>query len=474
MITRQYIEPEQKALEINLDLTVYGSFAEIGAGQEVARYFFQAGGAAGTIAKTMSAYDKTVSDKIYGAEEKGRYVCENRLYKMLDHEYELMVNRLSDEKPGTRFFAFADTVSALNFHKTNKGEGWMGIRYQLEAQGEANDIVLHVKMRDNDNKLQQQAVGILGVNLIYGSFYYQHDVEKFVESLMDNLEGRVHIDMLRMEGPDFKKVDNRLLALSLVRRGMTDVAMFGPDGKQQHASENFYRKSILVVRGSFHPPTLVNIDMLKTATSQFKAESDVDASKVKVLTEITLDNLRISGEIDEQDFLDRVELLCQLGQSVLVTNCEEHHKLINYLSDYRLQKLGVVVGARQLLDIVGAKYQEHKDGSLLASFGEVFSRDVKMYVYPAIQEGSEDLMTAESLPVPEGVRFLYQHLLNSGQISDLKEFNPKLLHIFSRQVLDLLRADEGNWESMVPEKVAKLIRERCLFGFPFQRMEFEY
>lgn len=471
---RKHLEPEQKALEINLDNSVYGSFAEIGAGQEVARYFFQAGGAAGTIAKTMSAYDKVVSDKIYGPEEKGRYVCESRVYKMLDHEYELMVARLMEERPGTRFFAFADTIAAINYHKTVKGDGWMGIRFQLEPEGEANDIVLHVKMLDNDNKQQQQAIGILGVNLIFACFRYHSDVEVFIQSLMGNLQGRVVIDMLRLEGPDFQRVDNRLVALRLVQFGMTDAAIFGPNGKALHASELLYKKYVMVVRGSWRPPTVVNLDMLATGTKQFKSEPEVDPTRVKVLTEITLDNLRQDGDIDDQDFLDRADMLCHLGQTVLVSNCAEHHKLIAYLSDYRVQKLGILIGVRQLLDVINHKYHENKDGHLLAAFGELFTRNVRLYAYPALSEGSEDLLTADNLPVPEGIRFLFRHLIESGHIVDVLGYRPEILHIYSRYVLERLRADEAGWEDMVPEKVAKLIRKKCLFGFPCQRLEFEY
>ncbi len=174
---RKLLETEQKALEINLDEKVYGSFAEIGAGQEVARHFFQVGAAAGTIAKTISAYDKVMSDKIYGIESTGRYVCESRVYKMLDHEYELMESRLENDRPNSCFFAFADSVAAINYQRTIRGSGWLGIRFQLSPGGVPNDLVIHVKMLDNDNQLQQQAIGILGVNLIYACYRYHTDPE---------------------------------------------------------------------------------------------------------------------------------------------------------------------------------------------------------------------------------------------------------------------------------------------------------
>ncbi len=471
---RQILEPEQKALEINLDNSIYGTFAEIGAGQEVARYFFQVGAAAGTIAKTISAYDKVYSDKIYGVEPSGRYVCESRLYKMLDHEYDLMTGRLQNERPGSNFFVFADTVSAINFTRTIKGDGWLGIRFQLTPDSEPNDLVLHVKMRDRDNRLQQQAIGILGVNLVYACYHYADNLEFMVQSLMDNLYKRVTIDMIRITGPDFKDLDNRWLSLMLVKHGLTDVAMFNADGKNIHASEFLYKKNVLVVRGSFRPVTLVNEDMINSSWEQFKKSGDVDPRRSHLLTEITLDNLRENGELNEKDFLDRATLLNELGQTVVVSNCEDHQKLIRYLADYKVQKLGLVLGVNQMLNIINDKYYENQDGQLLAAVGELFARNVKMYVYPMMQEGSEELMTCQNMPVPDGIKFLFQHLLDSKQIEDIEGFNAENLYIFSKRVLKMLQDDQDGWEELVPEKVAKLIKEECLFGFPYERMEFAY
>ncbi len=471
---RPLLETEQKALEINLDESIYGTFSEIGAGQEVARHFFQVGAAAGTIAKTMSAYDKTYSDKIYGPEASGRYVCESRVYKMLDHEYELMVQRLQNERPGTNFFVFADTVAAVNYQRTIRGNGWLGLRFQLHPEGEPNDLVLHVRMLDNDNQLQQQAIGILGVNLIYACYRYYEDPEVMVQSLMDSLRGRVKIDMISLTGPDFEHVDNRLLSLMLVKHGLTDVAIFGPDGRNVHASEFLYKKHVMVVRGSFRPPTLVNLDMIKTAFQQFRNEPEVDPARSFLLTEITLDNLTAEGELDHKDFLDRAELLNALGQTVMISNCEEHQRLINYLADFKVQQLGLVLGVQILSDILNDKYYQNMDGRLLAAFGELFTRNVKIYVYPALQEGSAELMDAGNMPVPEGVKFLYRHLLDNRQIVPVENFNPDILHIFSKLVLQMLRQGDPGWESMVPPRVAKLIKEQYLFGYPCERMEFEY
>ncbi len=468
-------EPEQKALEINLDDSIYGTFAEIGAGQEVARHFFQAGAAAGTIAKTMSAYDKTFSDDIYGIEPNGRYVCEQRLYKMLDHEYNLLRDRLQNERTNTNFFVFADTVAAINYSRTIRGEGWLGVRFQLSPNAPPNDLVIHVKMLDNDNRLQQQAIGILGVNLIFSIYRYPRNIESLLKSLMDNLHGRVSIDMIRLTGHDFKDLDNRRLSLWLVKYGLTDVAMFGPDKRNLHASELVYKKSVLVVRGSFRPVTLVNDDMIRASWEQFRNEKDVDPKKTVLLTEITLDNLKlVDEEIDEKDFLDRADLLNAVGQTVLITNCEQHQRLVDYFADFKVQKLGLVVGIKILLNTINEKFYANKDASLLSAFGELFTQNVKLYAYPILQEGNNELMTAENLEIPEGVKFLYRHLLETGQIEDIKGFDRKILHIYSAAVLRMIHHNEGDWDKLVPTKVAALIREKFLFGFPAESRIFEY
>jgi len=473
-MARKILETEQKALEINLDDLVYGTFSEIGAGQEVARYFFQVGAAAGTIAKSMSAYDKVYSDKIYGQEPNGRYVCEPRLYRMLNYEYNLMVDRLRLERPNSTFFVFADTVAAINYSRTIQGDGWLGLRFQLHPEAEPNDLVIHVKMQDNNNQLQQQAIGIVGVNMIYACYRYNNDANLLIQSLIDGLKGRVTIDMIRLTGPDFQDVDNRLLTLKLVQFDLTDVSMFDGTGKPVHASEFLYKKNVMIVRGSYRPLTLVNLDMIQRGFEQFRKEADVDASKSIILTEITVNNLSAHGPIDEQDFLDRAELLCELGQTVVISNCDDHFNLINYLNDYKVPKLGIVVGVRQLLDLITEKYYENMDGDLLSYFGKIFKKHVRYYIYPSMQEGSADLMQAHNLPVPEGVRFLYKHLLDNRQVLDVQNFNPEILHIFSQSVHQMITNNEHGWEAMVPRKVVSVIKERYLFGFPSEQLEFEY
>ena len=471
---RKLLETEQKALELNLDPSIYGTFAEIGAGQEVARYFFQVGAAAGTIAKTMSAYDKIYSDQIYGTEPTGRYVCEARLYKMLDHEYELIDDRLTQERPDCNFFVFADTVAAINYSRTIKGDGWLGIRFQLAPDGKPNDLVIHVKMLDLSSQLQAQAIGVLGVNLVYACFRYNDDPESLVESLIDNLRGRVKIDMIRLTGPDFDSVDNRLLSLLLVKHGLTDVAIFGPDGKNVHASEFLYRKNLLIVPGSFRPATLVNMDMIRKAYQQFRAETDIDERNTFLLTEITLDNLTKEGDLDYKDFLDRAKVLNALGQTVMVSHNKSLHQTIEYFADFKVPQVGIVLGVQVLLELINDKYYANMDGRLLSAFGALFAKNVRIYVYPAMQEGSEELMTSQNMPVPEGVKFLVRHLLENHQITDVADANREYLQIFSTEILKAIQNGQSGWEQYVPPRVAKLVKTAYLFGYPTEQMEFDY
>ena len=463
------LETDQKALEINLDDRFYGTFAEIGAGQEVARYFFQVGAAAGTIAKSMSAYDKTVSDEIYGTEEKGkgRYVCEPRLYRMLDHEYGLLENRLREERPGQNFFAFANTVSAINYQKTNKGDGWLGLRFQLDPESAPNDLVLHVRLLDNDNRLQQQAIGILGVNLIYACFRYAAEPETLLRSLMDKLKDRVQIDMVRLEGPEFQSFDRCLLSLWVVKNGLSDIAIFDPTGRPVHAGEFLYKKSVLIARGSYRPPTLVQQDMIRCAHEQFIREIAQNGDAVFFLTEITLDNLRASGEMEERDFLDRAEMLCALGQTVIISNFAQHKKLIAYFSDYRVQRIGIAMGVRKLRNIVLQTYQNNP-GNLLSAFGEIFLKNVRFYIYPATATEGEisaddALLTSQNMDIPEDIHFLYQYLLDNKNIVDIQHFNRDVLDIFQKDVLRMIQDGSAGWESKVPKTVADLIHAKKLF-----------
>ena len=464
------IGTKQKALAINLDDEIYGSFAEIGAGQDVAANFFKAGASSGTIAKTMSAYDMTFSDAIYGAQQVRRYVSENRLISMLDHEYGLLIERLAEQRGNTTtFFAFSDTVSALNYHKTNDGHGWMGVRFQLEPNGAFNDVVIHVKLFDNDNNLQQQAVGILGVNLIYACFYYHEHPPLFLLSLMDNLaKDRIQIDMIRFEGPDFSKVDNRLMSLHLVKYGFTDAAVFGPDGKNMQPSEVLYKKHIVVIRGRFRPIINVHLDMLNTGVKQFLEEPDVDKENVVVITELTLQSLKErdadqTAEIDEKDFLDRVDILCSLGQTVLISNFHEYYKLVAYLSKITKLKMAVVLGYPNLEYIFSEEHYHDLPGGILESFATLFSRKVKLFIYPTLRDGV--IWNCLRFNPPPHLIDLYRYLITNNKIEDILHYNENNLHMQTDTVLQLIKQGAEGWEQYVPPEVATMIKDRCLFGF---------
>jgi hypothetical protein len=464
------IGTKQKALAINLDPEIYGSFAEIGAGQDVAANFFKAGASSGTVAKTMSAYDMVFSDAIYGTQEGRRYVSEPRLIAMLNHEYGLLIERLAKQRGNTTtFFAFSATFSALNYHKTNDGHGWMGVRFQLKPDGKFNDVVLHVKLLDNDNNLQQQAVGILGVNLIYACFYYNEYPSVFLLSLMDNLsKDGIQIDMVRFEGPDFSKVDNRLMSLHLVKYGFSDAAVFGPDGKNLQPSEVLYKKHIVVIRGRFRPIINVHLDMLNTGVKQFMQEPDVDKKNVMVVTELTLQALKErdadqNGDIDEKDFLDRVDILCSLGQTVMISNFHEYYKLVAYISKITKLKLGVVLGYPNLEYIFSEEHYLDLPGGILESFATLFSRKVKLFIYPTLRDGV--IWNCLRFHPPAHLIDLYRYLIANNKIEDIRHYNENNLHIQTNKVLQLIKQGAPGWEEYVPTEVATMIKDRCLFGY---------
>ena len=470
IIHNKDIGTKQKALAINLDPAIYGSFAEIGAGQDVAANFFKAGGSSGTIAKTMSAYDMVFSDAIYGAQKVRRYVSEPRLISMLDHEYGLLIERLAATRgDSTTFFAFSDTVSALNYQKTNDAHGWMGVRFQVEPNGAFNDVVLHVKLLDNDNNLQQQAVGILGVNLMYACFKYHKNSSVFLLSLMDDLaKDRIQIDMIRFEGPSFTKVDNRLMSLHLVKYGFSDAALFGPDGKNMQPSEALYKKHIVVIRGRFRPIINVHLDMLSTGVKQFLQEPDVDKENVIVVAELTLQSLKErnadqSGEIDEKDFLDRVDILCSLGQTVLISDFHEYYKLVAYLSKITKLKMGVVLGYPNLEYIFSEEHYKDLAGGILESFATLFSRKVKLFIYPTLRDGM--IHNCLRFFPPPHLIDLYRYLIANNKIEDIRHYNEKNLHVQTDIVLQMIKQGESGWEEYVPAEVAAMIKDRCLFGY---------
>lgn len=469
MEDQKKITTQEKALQINLSKAIYGSFAEIGAGQEVAANFFKVGGASGTIAKTISAYDMKFSDAIYGQGE--RYVCEDRLLKMLDKEYSLLLERLPHRAEQVKFFAFADTIEVLNYERTNQGHGWIGLRFQIHPKGEFNDCVVHIKMHDTDPLQQQFAIGVFGVNLLFACMFIT-DPEELMLSLLDGLTTRrVEVDMFRISGPDYKHVDNRLMALKLVKSGLTKAAMFGPDGRVMQPSESLYKKNVLVLRGRFRPVTHVNVDMLLASRRHFRREPDVERSKIVLLTELTLTDLGADGKIDEKDFLYRADILCSLGQTVLVSNYFEYYRLVDYLSKTaRGNKIGIIMGIYALQKVFEEKTYENLKGGLLESFARLFGTNVKLYIYPAWKKDMNELFTLKDFEaqLPDNTKNLFKYLMDNNKLEDIKDANVDNLHIISDNVLAMIRKGEMGWEKFVPHKVESAIKEHGLFDYPYK------
>jgi hypothetical protein len=455
-----------KALRINLDPRWYGTIAEIGAGQEVVRWFFRVGGAAGTVAKSISAYDMAVSDAVYGKAE--RYVSVGRLQGMLDKEFELNVDRLGDERGDTNcFFAFADTVVARSYQGGNECHGWMGVKFQAQPHDEASQITMHVRMLDIEAWLQQEALGIVGVNLLYGAFFEHHEPERLIESLLDGLTiGRIEIDMIQFRGIEFRNVDNRLMALKLVQLGLSGVAMFGPDRAVLQPSEVLRKKAILVERGSFRPPTHVNLDMLETAKDKFAQDPAVAGKPILQLTEITMRNLLAERtDVDRRDFLARAELLAACGQTVLITDYFDYYRLAAYLGERTAERIGIVMGVPSLIDLFDEKNHARLPGGILESFGRLFKNGLKLYVYPLQRAADEQLTTVDDIKVQPELQPLYDYLAGRGSFVNLDNYHHGYLSIFSRDVLRRIAAGDDSWQDMVPEQVAELIKRRCFFGY---------
>ena len=454
----------QKALRINLDPRWYGTIAEIGAGQEVARWFFRAGGAAGTVAKSISAYDMAVSDAVYGKSD--RYVSKGRLQSMLDHEFALNLERL-DEARGddNAFFAFADTVVARSYRGGNECHGWMGVKFQSHQHDEPSQIVLHVRMLDDEAALQQEALGVVGVNLLHGAFFDYHQPDAVVEGLLDRLTtGRVEIDMIQFEGIEFRSVDNRVMALKLVQVGLSGAAMFGPDGQVLQPSEVLRKKAILVERGSFRPPTVVNIDMLACARAKFEADPAVAGREILVLTELTMANLQAdAGRVDRRDFLARADLLAACGTTVLISDFVAFHRLAAYLTWRTDGRIGMVMGLPSLMDQFDERNHAELPGGILESFGRLFKNDLRLFVYPMLRD--DTITSVDDLVVGDDLQPLYDYLARRGSFVHLDNYKPEYLPILSRDVLRRIGTGDDDWESMVPAEVGALIKKRGFFGY---------
>jgi hypothetical protein len=465
IMNNEKLDTHRKALQINLDAKKYGTFAEIGAGQEVARWFFHVGGAAGTVAKTISAYDMGVSDAIYGTSD--RYVSRKRLQSMLDYEFNLMLERLNAAR-GDRctFFAFADTVATHSFTRKEAGHGWMGIRFQSELHCAPSEIIIHVHMLDKENVREQEALGVMGVNLIYGAFYHRDHPEILIASLLDDLtRERVEVDMIRFSGPAFAGIDNRLMSLQLVQQGLTDAAMFTADGEVVQPADMLYKKAVLVERGSFRPIINTTLDMLERAQEQFMQEPSMKGEEPLVLMEMTLRNLLSESGIDHKDFLARVDILSALGKTVLISNFGRYYRLVAYLSRYTHKSTGIVLGIPSLKEIFDEKFYTDLEGGLLESLGRLFRNEVKLYVYPWKDPATGQVVTVENMQVAPHLKHLYAYLLENHCIEPITRHNVEYLPIFSRDVLAKIQMGNPSWEAMVPPPIVAMIKKNRLFGY---------
>ena len=455
---------QQKALAINRDPLSYGTFAEIGAGQEVARWFFHVGGAAGTVAKTISAYDMKVSTGLYGT--TSRYVSRQRLEAMLDYEYRQLVERLGPSRAEqTNFFVFADTVATGGFQHPETGRGWVGVRFQTQPRADTSKVIIHVHLGDSTAAEQQEALGVLGVNLLFGALQQFHEPENLIGALLDDLSRkRVEIDMIKFSGPAFATVDNRLMSLQLVEQGLTEAAMFTAAGEVVQPSEVLYKKPILVERGSFRPPTKLTTDLLERAREQFLKEPDVQGDQPVVLAEMTLRNLLSGKEIDHTDFLARTDILRTLSVDVLISRFQPFYELAEYLSGYTDRLIGLAVGLPSVRQMAEERFYTDLPGGVLESMGRLFKRSVKMYVYPSLDDSGQ-IRTADTAPIQPPWHHMRDLLIEIGRLEPLRQFNERYLSIHTTDVLGRIQRGDPSWETLVLAPVADVIKAKKLFDW---------
>lgn len=458
---------EQKALAVNLNPTQYGTIVEIGAGQEVARQFFSAGAAAGTIAKTMSAYDMQVSDDIYG--KAGRYVSRERVEQMLVHEYDLLHSRLDEVRADdTQYFSYAATVTARSYSQKNECHGWIGIRMQSEPKAPPSEIVMHVRMLDETNKEQSEALGIFGVNVVYGAFHYHKDPKVFIESLLDNLvndfgQKRIEVDLIHFAGHTFEKVENRLMNLHLVRSWCCRAVMFDAHGTSEIPGSMLRKKDVLVIRGSFKPPTKVHVDMTQAAMKQFLEEEGVQGDEVFTVAEITMAELANDGETDDAGFLARVDLLNKLGYNVLISDYLRFFRLRSWMRRYTQNRIGIVLSILDFDQLFNESYYDGLEGGILEAMGKLFSGNTNVYVYPSRIGGQ--LVTLDNVEVAENTQYLLKHLTENKHLVATKTWNDENLHISARNIAKEIPLGQGDWEKQLPDAIRDEIKARCMFGY---------
>ena len=459
-------DPTQKALKLNLNRNIYGTIAEIGAGQEVARRFFRAGAASGTIAKTISAYDMAFSDYLYGTSETKRYVSEERLRQMLATEFDALPQVLKNKsKEDVCFFAYADTITAINYKKTNESHGWIGVRFQLCPNSSTNDAIVHIRLLEKDNYLQQRTTGIFGINLIYACYYYFNNPHRFLLSLLDGLSrDQIEINMIKMSGADLKHIDNRLLSVQLVKNHMTNATLFDKNMNVCQPSDMLYKKNIMILRGRFRPITNFTFDMITSGFNEFSKEIDEQKNSV-LFCELSMESILRTGDFDEDDFINRVEILCGLGQNVIVSNYPEHYKFISYFNRFKINKLRIVLSALTLKDILNEKYYKELNGGILEAFGKLFVKNIVMYVYPALSEKDDKLLTTKTIDLPDNIIPLFNYLLKTNKLKDLKNIKTDKLNIFSDKIIEMINNDVSGWEEMIPKFAVEKIKSKNMFGY---------
>ena len=456
----------QKALEINLDTLFYGSIAEIGAGQEVARSFFQVGGASGTVAKTISAYDMQISNDAYGRETSGRYVTQERVQSMLDKEFAQAIRRLSDVRPkDSRFFAFADTISAKAYNSNKPSHGWMGIQFQRVSMEYPSQIVLHVNLRDKSNHEQQQAIGVLGVNLIYSVFNYAEDSNKLLDSLTENLEwGRVEPDFIEFSGPAFDKIDNKNMMLRLVQSGLTPVVMYNSDGESVTPKEFLYKKDILILRGNFKPFSNVHQDMMRFGSQKFLSIHKTKKEKSALFCEINIAQYVADGEGDISDLIPRVNILTQLGYNVMITSHFRYFRISEYLLKETQSNIGFIISTENIHQIFNNDYYEGYEGGLLSALGKLFAHGIKLFVYPNITSEGE-LITLNDIQIEHNQRHLFQHLLNNKFFIPIEYSKNVINPISDHDISELIKKGNPKWEELIPETAVSYIKKEKLFNY---------
>ena len=390
---------------------------------------------------------------------------------MIHHEYSLLEDRLHREKyPNKRYFAFANTVATINFTKTFKGHGWLGIRYQTSADKSPNEVILHVRLHENDPKHQQETIGNIGVNLIYGANFLYKEPKELLHSLYDGIDRTaIELDLINFSGPDFIDVDNRLMSLQLIKNGFTDAVIFGPEGQNLLPAEVLYKKNVLAMRGSFRPVTKVNMDMIKKGYRQFIQSKRVNKDKLVVLFEITLNNLLADGSIDEQDFLDRAEILCSIGQTVLISNYQEYYKLVDYFSGFTKKRLGLIMGIPSLQEIFEEKYYRDLNGGILEAFGKIFSKDLVIYAYPFRKNENSKPASIKDVVMHPRFRPVFDYLFYNRRMRDIEDYDPEILSIWSRKILEKIKNGEDDWEKALPTYVDTIIKNKGLFGYTAEK-----